>query len=246
MKTELKKFQFVLNGKYSEDDKSTVEAIFDHLRKISKDINLTIMDISNGSIILTLQGEEETFKLFQQLFKDDKEGFSKSVGGEILGLWEITSQSRDGILVDRIDRYKKLLISYFEEIVEEEVAKDLFQDFTVEILSMDDRKYEILSSPSATVKYADNLLQDHLQWKGRDGIIRKSFDKLNENKIDRNEVLRLSMQIFDQLDSDQQELIENYWSNRFEGNDLLDELSWQQKEEELKGELRSKFFGEDE
>ncbi|MFB2768735.1 DUF1822 family protein [Pelatocladus sp. BLCC-F211] len=60
-------YEFVLTGKVSEVSIPTLEAIVAHLRKITGDTSLTILEIKSGSIKLILEGTEEGFQLLKSL-----------------------------------------------------------------------------------------------------------------------------------------------------------------------------------
>lgn len=60
---------FVLTGTISEVDRAKLRAIQAHLRKISGDAELTIIDVEEGSIKLKLNGSPEGLKKLEELFK---------------------------------------------------------------------------------------------------------------------------------------------------------------------------------
>ena len=60
---------FVLTGTISEVDRTKLRAIQAHLRKISGDAELTIIDVEEGSIKLKLNGSPEGLKKLEELFK---------------------------------------------------------------------------------------------------------------------------------------------------------------------------------
>lgn len=61
-------YNLVLSGRLEEADKQTVEAIVSHLRKLTKDTQLTIKKVERGSIKLTLEGSERGFNKLTTLF----------------------------------------------------------------------------------------------------------------------------------------------------------------------------------
>lgn len=64
-----KQLTFVLTGTIGEVDKAKLRAIQAHLRKISGDAELTIIDVEEGSIRLRLDGSPEGLKKLEELFK---------------------------------------------------------------------------------------------------------------------------------------------------------------------------------
>lgn len=64
-----KQLTFVLTGTIGDVDKAKLRAIQAHLRKISGDAELTIIDVEEGSIKLKLDGSPESLKKLQELFK---------------------------------------------------------------------------------------------------------------------------------------------------------------------------------
>ncbi|NES20761.1 MAG: pentapeptide repeat-containing protein [Symploca sp. SIO3E6] len=67
--TNKAKLEFVLTGSIDEFDKSKLKAIAAHLQKLSKDLDLTIIDTEEGSIKLILEGSPEGLKRLEELFK---------------------------------------------------------------------------------------------------------------------------------------------------------------------------------
>jgi DNA-binding NarL/FixJ family response regulator len=61
------KWTFVLSATIDDMDKPTVEAILEHLRKLSGDASLTLKKIDKGSVILTLEGSDDGFERIQFL-----------------------------------------------------------------------------------------------------------------------------------------------------------------------------------
>jgi hypothetical protein len=61
--------EFVLTGSIKDIDKDKIKALENHLRKISKDIELTIYKVEEGSIKITVGGNPETLELLKQLFE---------------------------------------------------------------------------------------------------------------------------------------------------------------------------------
>ncbi|NER97565.1 MAG: pentapeptide repeat-containing protein [Symploca sp. SIO1B1] len=67
--TNKAKLEFVLTGSIDEFDKSKLKALTAHLRKLSRDVELTIIDTEEGSIKLILEGSPEGLKRLEELFK---------------------------------------------------------------------------------------------------------------------------------------------------------------------------------
>lgn len=64
-----KQLTFVLTGTIGDVNKAKLRAIQAHLRKISGDAELTIIDVEEGSIKLKLDGSPESLKKLKELFK---------------------------------------------------------------------------------------------------------------------------------------------------------------------------------
>lgn len=64
-----KQLTFVLTGTIGDVDKAKLRAIQAHLRKISGDAELTIIDTEEGSIRLKLEGSPEGLNKIEELFK---------------------------------------------------------------------------------------------------------------------------------------------------------------------------------
>jgi small subunit ribosomal protein S1 len=60
-------YEFVLTGSVNEVSKQKLEAIVEHLQKITGDASLTLLKIESGSIKLILEGSEESFRLLEAL-----------------------------------------------------------------------------------------------------------------------------------------------------------------------------------
>ena len=67
-----KQLTFVLTGTISDIDKAKLRAIQAHLRKISGDAELTIIDVEEGSIKIKLNGSPEGLNKLEELFKSGK------------------------------------------------------------------------------------------------------------------------------------------------------------------------------
>ncbi|MEM1394250.1 MAG: pentapeptide repeat-containing protein [Cyanobacteria bacterium P01_H01_bin.150] len=67
-----KQLAFVLTGTIGDVDKAKLRAIQAHLRKISGDAELTIIDVEEGSIRLKLEGSPEGLKKLQELFESEE------------------------------------------------------------------------------------------------------------------------------------------------------------------------------
>ncbi|MEO1209253.1 MAG: TIR domain-containing protein [Cyanobacteria bacterium J06638_20] len=61
-------WKFVLEGTLDDIDNVKLKNIVDHLIKLSGDASLTLRKAEQGSIILTLEGSEEGFKVIESLF----------------------------------------------------------------------------------------------------------------------------------------------------------------------------------
>ncbi|NJN13148.1 MAG: hypothetical protein HC836_39645 [Richelia sp. RM2_1_2] len=64
-----KQLTFVLTGTIGDVNKAKLRAIQAHLRKISGDAELTIIDVEEGSIKLKLEGSPESLKKLKELFE---------------------------------------------------------------------------------------------------------------------------------------------------------------------------------
>ncbi len=64
-----KQLTFVLTGTLDSLDRSKLEAIAAHLRKLAKDADLTILEVQEGSIKLILEGSSEGLERLEALFK---------------------------------------------------------------------------------------------------------------------------------------------------------------------------------
>jgi hypothetical protein len=60
-------FKMVLTGTISVEDKTQIEAIVAHLKKLSKDADLTLLKVEEGSLVLCLQCSREGFERLQRL-----------------------------------------------------------------------------------------------------------------------------------------------------------------------------------
>lgn len=65
-------YTIVLNGDLEDLDQSKVDSGLEHLRKIAGDSSLTIKNIKSGSIIIELEGEEDGYRVLQDLYKAGK------------------------------------------------------------------------------------------------------------------------------------------------------------------------------
>ncbi|MEM7579087.1 MAG: pentapeptide repeat-containing protein [Cyanobacteria bacterium P01_A01_bin.80] len=70
--TGKKQLTFVLTGTIGDVDKAKLKAIQAHLRKISGDAELTIIDAEEGSIRLKLEGSPEGLKKLKELFESEE------------------------------------------------------------------------------------------------------------------------------------------------------------------------------
>lgn len=238
-------FHLVLDGEFTINEKEKVEILTEHLRKFLKDFDLTIMKVEKGSFVLTIKSKKSTYRLLKKIYKENPNLLI--LGNKILGMWEIDSLSKLNPLVARLENIKTFVINYLKESVGEEEAKDIYQDFVMSMLSSGDSKYFILSNPTKIIQVVDKLLQEYLNWREEDERIREIMDQTNPNKINREEILRLSISLFEKLNSEEQEYIENYWSARFEGDDLLDEIDSFSKErlDSIKQKIRRIYLGDD-
>ncbi|MGI4736082.1 MAG: toll/interleukin-1 receptor domain-containing protein [Janthinobacterium lividum] len=237
----------VLDGIFSQYDKAKIEAVLAHLQNLLEDSNLTISSVQRGSAIITIRGNEDSFKVLEEIYKNNPD-LSYILNEKILGLWAINNNKKGDLVSNRLEEYRPFITSYFKEYVSPKNLKDLFQDFIVEVLSLNEGKYAVLSNPFKAIQIADRLLFGHLTREDEDALIRQEYAKHNPDSIDRNEVLRLSMRLFKQLNSNEQEFIENYWNARFEGNDLVDDIedyaSALSAEKSLRNKLKNRLSEE--
>ncbi len=91
---ETGQYVLVFSATIDEVDKERAEAIVAHLREISKDARLTLIEIKEGSVKLLLKGTREGFDRLESLFKSKK--LSEELGVEVTDLqWSVTSSERE-------------------------------------------------------------------------------------------------------------------------------------------------------
>lgn len=61
-------WMLVLSGTFDDTVKEKVEALIEHLQQLTGDTSLTLKKIKAGSIILIIEGSQESFKLIETLF----------------------------------------------------------------------------------------------------------------------------------------------------------------------------------
>jgi elongation factor G len=77
-------FKLVITGTIAEGDKSLLEALVAHLRKVSGDASLTLLEVRRGSVILLLRG---TIAGFERIQSAQGQGLlSKIIGFEVIEL----------------------------------------------------------------------------------------------------------------------------------------------------------------
>ena len=116
-------YEFVLTGSVDKIGKQKLEAIVTHLRKITGDTSLTLIEIEDGSIKLILEGTEEGYHLLHTLL----------TSGE---LEEILGIPVEGVNYKRFPQIKELNISdWFKDNLVEvyEESWNFIQDNIIEV-----------------------------------------------------------------------------------------------------------------
>lgn len=216
-------FAMVLDGQFDENDLPRVEAVANHLRRLLRDSSLTIVSAHSGSVILVVEASFEAYDALLKLLQDDPD--VKLLGDRILAQWRLNAASGDP-LEQRLRDYRNMVTGIFSKAVDSDTAEDLAQEFMLAVLSSGRDRYSILQSPARAASLAEGLLIKHQQEVAEEARARSVIGKevVRDLEHDRTAILRLSMQIFENLDEDAKELMEHYWSARFEGHDLLDDL----------------------
>lgn len=241
----IQRFALVLDGIFEEYDRRRVEALTEHLRKVLKDSSLSIVDVRQGTVIVTVESSFTSANAFGKLREEQHP--LKLLGDPVLAHWKMNTGPLLDPVGQRLAEYGEWLQAMFEPQIGTEAAKDLVQDFDVLVLTAGVERYAILERPALAAQFARGLLMDYLHQREEETIARAAANIDVPDIPDRDEILRLSMLLFEQLDGPERDLIENYWSARFEGEDLLDELEAESRsaDEELRQRLRFRMFGEE-
>jgi CHAT domain len=86
-----KQLTFVLTGTLDSLERSKLEAIVAHLRKLAKDADLTIIDVQEGSIKLILEGSQEGLERLETLFKSGE--LSEVLGISVEDIYFLTNEN---------------------------------------------------------------------------------------------------------------------------------------------------------
>jgi uncharacterized protein YjbI with pentapeptide repeats len=88
-------WMMILSGTFDDKAKEKAEIIIEHLRELSGDTSLTLKRISPGSIVLTIEGSQESFKIFDSLFRSNK--LNVLIGIPIENIFCVSNSSQSGI-----------------------------------------------------------------------------------------------------------------------------------------------------
>ena len=242
----MQRFALVLDGVFEEYDRRRVEALTEHLRKILKDSNLSILDVRAGTVIISIEARPEALEVLEQL-RSTPEGI-RFLGDPAIAHWKLAPNKEIDPVGERLVSYGEWLQEMFEPQVGMEAAQDLVQDFVVLVLTAGNNRYPILESPALAAQVARGLLMDYLKQRDEENIARRAVNLRSPELPDRDEILRLSMRLFEQLSEYERDLLENYWNARFEGSDLADEIESESRslDEDIRLRQRYRMFGEEE
>ncbi|MBW4517883.1 MAG: tetratricopeptide repeat protein [Timaviella obliquedivisa GSE-PSE-MK23-08B] len=65
-------WKIILDAPFEETSSEQIEVIIEYLRHTSKDYSIRLKQTNSGSIVITLEGSEEGFKIIQALYKEGK------------------------------------------------------------------------------------------------------------------------------------------------------------------------------
>jgi DNA-directed RNA polymerase specialized sigma24 family protein len=218
------RYAIVLDGEFDESSKAKVDALIAHLQKKLKDPSITITDISEGSVIVQIESSFESFCTIQ------KEYFHKKsfniAGNKVIGIWRTDEETRKP-LDTRLEFYRNTLIKFFQSKgADKESSKDLSQDVIVSLYS-DKNRYRYLSSSALMVNLARIAFSKCVQEKDQDAIARRGYVNPT-GEVDWDEVYRTSIDVLNNLSSEDHFVLEQYWDSIFaEGkfdNDQANEI----------------------
>jgi hypothetical protein len=205
------RYAFVIDGDYSELEKKRVETLLKHFQKAVRDTSLTIIEITEGSMIVHIESSYELFRLFQKEFFDKTE--LRMGQKKVLGIWPI-NDSKQKPIEQRLEFYRESLINYFlSEGVDRETAKDLTQDVILNLYS-DSNKYQYLSSAALTINLARIALENCLKGKEREASARRKYIS-PADRLDWDEIYRVSIDVLKKLPDEDRFILENFWNSRF-------------------------------
>jgi len=233
------RFALVVDGIFDEFDQERVTAVVQHLQKILKDSSVTIVGVRPGSVILTIESSAEAFRKLELLFR---EGSSIDLlGSPVKAFWKMNSSIQVDPIEDRLLAYESWLPQIFLPQVDKETARDLAQEFILLVLESDDLRIPILQNPALAAQMARGLLLDHLEERRRDEAVRRTVaSSSKQDGPERQEILAISRNIYNQLSPEEREMLEYYWDMRFYGGDVSegDLLIVQELEARVDSQLR--------
>src|ERR1041384_1681156 len=98
IRQQRQKFVIVLSGTIDERDRARVEGIAEHLRQISGDLTLTILNANSGSIRLTIESSRDGYEVIDSKFRN---GLLKTIAGfEVKTVEDVEHNALKGILID--------------------------------------------------------------------------------------------------------------------------------------------------
>lgn len=214
------RFALVLDGTFDEYSQARVKAVAAHLQQLLQDGSISIEEVYEGSVILVVNGARGSFQKLERVLQDNP---SVEIGGaSVLGAWEITSKvSRSGPLEDRLLLLGDWLPAVFLPFVEDpEDARDLSQEFLLEVLVVEDLKYEVLQNPARAASLAQALISEYIEGQARDRAVRRRVGTTT-NSLPRYRILEITNRIYRELPEEERQIVEQFWLARFEGDTSL-------------------------
>ncbi len=107
-------WMMILSGTFDDSVKEKAEVIIEHLRELSGDTSLTLKKVGSGSIVLTIEGSKESFKIFESLFKSRK--LIVLMGIPVENIFCVSGSSHSGI--NNATSKQKQSISHSSELID--------------------------------------------------------------------------------------------------------------------------------
>lgn len=212
-----------------------IRELIKRLRRPLQNSKVLQIKIQPKATILTLESKQRAFKRIDDMLRTNKQ----IEGHTVLSYWKLSNQTaKVDPIQDRLLSYQAWLPKIFKAEVDTETVKDLVQEVLLKILISSEMMFSFFQSPMRVVQLAFGVLSE---WKEKRNIDQDVRSMLVHNfrQQDREDVVRLTFRIYDQLSEDEQEIIEKYWSAKFEGVDLLDNVNSLRRDREKKKKERS-------